>query len=81
MGESRALLLDLSNEKYGHTVSRPHAILRQRDGVWEVREVLDGTENGTYQNERKLVPGEWVTLQDEDVLRLGWVELRFHQGK
>ena len=81
MGEGRAALLDLTNEQYGHTVSRPHAVLRQRDGLWEAREVLDGTENGTYLNGRKLVPGEWVILQDEDVLRLGWVELRFHQGE
>ena len=81
IGENRASLLDLSNEEYGHTVSRPHAGLRQRDGLWEAREVLDGTENGTYLNGRKLVPGEWVILQDGDVLRLGWVELRFHEGK
>ena len=73
--------IDLSAERYGDTVSRRHAVLTRRGVLWHVHEVSEGTENGTHLNGRKLTAGESLLLRDGDVLRVGWVELTFCQGK
>lgn len=73
--------IDLSTEKYGDTVSRRHVVLTRRGIQWSGQEVPEGTANGTYLNGQRVVPGELFELRDKDLLRLGWVELMFHQGK
>jgi pSer/pThr/pTyr-binding forkhead associated (FHA) protein len=60
------------------TVSRVHAQLRNRSGVYEVYDL--GSSNGTYLTneqftEERLPPQSWVELELGDVVRFGKVEV------
>jgi hypothetical protein len=61
-------------QAYENGVSRRHAAIVWRNGALNV--VDKGTPNGTYLNERRLVPDQPHILRDMDVIRVGRLTLR-----
>ena len=57
-------------------ISRKHVKLTKlNDGTVSVTDL--GSSNGTFLNDRKLVPGEAVNLSKEDMLKVGSTVLKF----
>ena len=61
------------------SVSRRHCLVRVGESGLQVRD-LDST-SGTYVNEDKAPPYEWVVLHEGDVLRCGKIHFRVSIGK
>lgn len=56
-------------------VSRQHAQLYFKDGTWLIDDLK--SMNGTYVNEKKIAPGQAVSLKNGDVIRCGKLSLIF----
>lgn len=50
-------------------LSRTHAILTVKDGHLLIQD--KNTLNGTYVNNQKILPNEWKTINNDDVITLG----------
>jgi len=59
----------------GEGVSRLHARMYQRGGVWVIEDA--GSTNGTYINGRRITAGEESLLRDGDRVRCGQLTLTF----
>jgi len=59
----------------GEGVSRLHARMYQRGGVWVIEDA--GSTNGTYLNGRRITAGEEALLRDGDRVRCGQLTLTF----
>jgi hypothetical protein len=68
--------IDLSALDTGQTLSRQHAVITWRDGVFYVKEVK-ATRNGTFVNGQRVAVGTDIPLAPGDRLRFGLVELVF----
>ena len=68
--------IDLSPLDTGQTLSRQHAVITWRDGVFYVREAK-ATRNGTFVNGQRVAVGVDTPLAPGDRLRFGLVELVF----
>jgi pSer/pThr/pTyr-binding forkhead associated (FHA) protein len=68
--------IDLSALDTGQTLSRQHAVITWRDGVFYVKEVK-ATRNGTFVNGQRVAVGTDTPLAPGDRLRFGLVELVF----
>lgn len=68
--------IDLSPLDTGQTLSRQHAVITWRDGVFYVKEVK-ATRNGTFVNGQRVAVGTDMPLAPGDRLRFGLVELVF----
>lgn len=68
--------IDLSPLDTGQTLSRQHAIITWRDGVFYVKEAK-ATRNGTFVNGHRVAVGVDTALAPGDRLRFGLVELVF----
>jgi len=72
--------IDLSKEKGGKTVSRPHGwIIREPNGTW-LLEVNAESRNETYVNKELVEKGAKRVIKDEDELEFGDVKLTFLTG-
>ena len=69
-------LLNLDELPGGRTVSRRHAYLFLTEDVWQLR-VEEESRNPVWVGDRRLLPGETVTLIDKSTVRLGEVQLVF----
>ncbi|MCB9766419.1 MAG: FHA domain-containing protein [Alphaproteobacteria bacterium] len=56
-------------------VSGEHAVLRYADNTWAVRDLA--SRNGTLRNGTPVAPGEWVPLEEGDVIAFGHPDNRF----
>lgn len=63
-------------EAYKHGVSRCHALLR-REGHRLILQDL-GSTNGTFVNERRLLPQHPETVRDGEIIRVGNLSLRIN---
>jgi len=72
--------IDLGAEKLGKTVSRLHAILRFQQNNWFLQP-LSNTKNPTIHNGKILPPEKSVILQNEDIIQIGGVRLKFYYEK
>lgn len=68
--------IDLSTLDTGQTLSRQHAVITWRDGVFHVKEAK-ATRNGTFVNGQRVAVGADTALAPGDRLRFGLVELVF----
>jgi pSer/pThr/pTyr-binding forkhead associated (FHA) protein len=68
--------IDLSTLDTGQTLSRQHAVIAWRDGVFHVKEAK-ATRNGTFVNGQRVAVGADTPLAPGDRLRFGLVELVF----
>ncbi|HEY8009503.1 MAG TPA: cyclic nucleotide-binding domain-containing protein [Rudaea sp.] len=68
--------IDLGPYDQNRNLSRRHARILHRDGVYCVRED-SGTTNGTYVNGERLQTGVEVALKPGDKLRFGSIEVEF----
>lgn len=68
--------IDLSPLDTGQTLSRQHAVITWRDGVFYVKEAK-ATRNGTFVNGQRVAVGVDTALAPGDRLRFGLVELVF----
>ncbi|MGH8122566.1 MAG: FHA domain-containing protein, partial [Rudaea sp.] len=68
--------IDLGPYDQNRNLSRRHARILYRDGVYCVRED-SGTTNGTYVNGERLQTGVEVALKPGDKLRFGSIEVEF----
>ncbi len=68
--------IDLGPYDQNRNLSRRHARILQRDGVYCVRED-SGTTNGTYINGERLQTGVEVALKPGDKVRFGSIEVEF----
>ncbi|MEN6632923.1 MAG: FHA domain-containing protein, partial [Candidatus Polarisedimenticolia bacterium] len=71
--------IDLGALDTKRSVSRRHARLFERDGVWHVVEE-GGALNGTFVNGVKLQQGRPAPLSDGDTVSLGMVRLVFRES-
>lgn len=69
--------IDLSNLDDKRSVSRRHARLTKRRGVWYLSEEV-GALNGTFVNGVKLLAGRGAPISDGDTLSLGMVRVVYH---
>ncbi len=68
--------VDLSDVDPERTLSRRHAKIFRREGVFYLREDM-GTRNGTFLNGERLTTGVEVRLRDGDRVRFGLVDMVF----
>lgn len=68
--------IDLSPLDTGQTLSRQHAVIGWRDGVFHVKETK-ATRNGTFVNGHRVAAGVETPLAPGDRLRFGLIELVF----
>lgn len=71
--------IDLGPLDTKRSVSRRHARLSERRGVWYLTEE-EGALNGTFVNGVKLTTGHGAPLSDGDVVSLGMVRLTFRES-
>ena len=69
--------VDLTPLDHQRSTSRRHAKLYRLGGSFYVMEEI-GVMNGTFVNDRRLVTGTPVAVQNGDVLKFGLVSLTFH---
>ncbi len=72
--------IDLGPLDTKRSVSRRHARLNQKDGLWYLAEE-SGALNGTFVNGIRLLQGRGAPLCDGDVVSLGMVRLVFRDGR
>lgn len=70
--------IDLSREPNGNTISRPHALLRNRGGQWMLIPV--STKNSTAVDGNQIPHHQPYPLQPGNIITLGGVELVFEVG-
>jgi CRP-like cAMP-binding protein len=71
--------VDLTSLDHQRSTSRRHAKLYSMGGAFYVMEEI-GVMNGTFVNDRRLVTGTPVAIQNGDVLKFGLVALTFHDA-
>jgi len=69
--------VDLTPLDHQRSTSRRHAKLYHLGGAFYVMEEI-GVMNGTFVNDKRLVTGTPVAIQNGDVLKFGLVSLTFH---
>jgi pSer/pThr/pTyr-binding forkhead associated (FHA) protein len=75
--KKRTVVPDIDLTPYGARdagVSRQHAVLQLCNGAYTVED-LDSV-NGTYLNHERVPPGQAITFQSGDELRLGRMRVR-----
>jgi hypothetical protein len=68
--------IDLGPYDQNRSLSRRHARILQRDGVYFVREE-GNTTNGTYVNGERIATSAEVALKPDDKIRFGTIEVEF----
>jgi hypothetical protein len=69
--------IDFEGYPNGNYISHRHAQITDKDGTYYVEDL--GSANHTYVNDKRLSPGQSEPLRDGDRLRLGKIELLFHE--
>lgn len=67
--------IDLTPVDIDRSVSRRHAKILRRDGMYMILEEV-GTINGTYVNDQRIPTGQPVPLNDGDRLRVGLINMK-----
>ena len=70
--------IDLDGYPEGKFVSHRHAQITRINGQFYIEDL--GSSNHTWVNEIKLAQGQAEPLKDGDVIRLGKLELTFHES-
>lgn len=74
-GKQGEVIIDLTSfEAFEKGVSRQHAVLRPVESGYEIAD-LDST-NGTWVNQRRLIPGRFYPLDADNEIRVGHLLLR-----
>ena len=76
--ENPALQIDLEGYPDGKYVSHRHAQVVKLNGKYYVEDL--GSANHTFVNELKLAQGQAEPLNEGDTLKLGKIELEFHES-
>jgi len=76
--EDVTLQIDLDGYPDGKFISHRHAQITKIDDKFYLEDL--GSSNHTWVNDLKLATGQAEPLKDGDVIRLGKLELVFHQG-
>ena len=74
--------VDVDYRQYGayeQGVSRKHARFYLIDTSWAIQDL--SSTNGTYLNERRIVPGKTFIVKNGDIVRFGKLELQVHLCK
>lgn len=75
--EDPALQIDLEGYPDGKYVSHRHAQIVKMDDKYYVEDL--GSSNHTFVNDIKLAQGQQEPLKDGDLIKLGKIELTFHE--
>ena len=75
--ENPALQIDLEGYPDGQYISHRHAQVVKMDDKFYVEDL--GSANHTWVNEIKLAQGQQEPLKDGDTIKLGKIELTFHE--
>jgi pSer/pThr/pTyr-binding forkhead associated (FHA) protein len=76
--EDATLQIDLDGYPDGKFISHHHAQITKVSDTYYVEDL--GSSNHTWVNEKRLAQGQAEPLKEGDVLRLGKLELTFHEG-
>jgi hypothetical protein len=75
--EDPTLQIDFDGYPGGQYISHRHAQISQNDGAFYIEDL--GSSNHTYVNNTRLAVGQSQPLHEGDKVRLGKIELLFHE--
>ncbi|MFN8531515.1 MAG: FHA domain-containing protein, partial [Anaerolineae bacterium] len=76
--EDPSLQIDFDGYPNGQYISHRHAQITQINGKFYIEDL--GSSNHTFVNDRKLAQGQAEPMDEGDVIRLGKIELTFHEA-
>ncbi len=75
--EDATLQIDFDGYPNGQYISHHHAQINENGGMYYIEDL--GSANHTYVNDIRLSPGQSQSLHEGDRIRLGKIELLFHE--